>query len=312
MTLTVLFAADPAEWDDYRPHLTAALAEAGIDAVLTNHVDDPATADYIVFSPGGTITDFRPYTRAKAVLNLWAGVERIVGNTTLSQPLARMVDPAMTETMVEYVLGHVLRHHLGMDAHIHGQDGVWRAEMARPLARDRCVTILGFGELGQAVARALIALNFPVRGWSRAPRTVPGVTCFAGEDGIDAALSGAEIVVLLLPRTAETENTLNAARLALLAPGACIINPGRGTLIDDAALIAALDAGRVSHATLDVFRVEPLPMDHPFWAHPKITVTPHIAAQTRPASSSRVIVENIVRGEAGLPFLHLVDRARGY
>jgi glyoxylate/hydroxypyruvate reductase A len=126
------------------------------------------------------------------------------------------------------------------------------------------------------------------------------------------ALAGAEIVVLLLPRTAATENLLGDRRLSLLARGASIINPGRGTLIDDDALLSALDSGQVGHATLDVFRVEPLPANHPFWHHPRVTVTPHIAAQTRPATSSAVIAENIRRGEAGEPFLHLVDRARGY
>ena len=122
----------------------------------------------------------------------------------------------------------------------------------------------------------------------------------------------ADLLILLLPRTAETENLLNADRLALMPEGAVIINPGRGPLIDDDALIAALDAGRIAHATLDVFRVEPLPPDHPFWAHPKVTVTPHIAADTRADSAAKVVAENIRRGEAGEPFLHLVDRARGY
>jgi glyoxylate/hydroxypyruvate reductase A len=154
----------------------------------------------------------------------------------------------------------------------------------------------------------LRALNFPVTGWSRTEK--PG--CLHGEEGLRKALSGAQIVVLLLPKTPETENLLNAERLALLPKGAVILNPGRGALIDDAALLAALDAGHIGHATLDVFRVEPLPADHPFWTHPRVTVTPHIAADTRAYSAARVIAENIRRGEAGEPFLHLVDRARGY
>lgn len=311
--LTILFAADPRDWPAYRPELTAALAEAGLEARLSDRCDDPASVDYIVFSPGGTVEDFTPFTRAKAVLNLWAGVERVVGNPTLTQPLTRMVDPAMTESMTEYVAGNVLRHHLGLDAFINGTPGDWSANaVPTPLASERVVTILGMGELGQAAARALLPFGFRLRGWSRSPREVPGVQGFSGEAGLDAALSGAEIVVLLLPRTAETENTLDARRLALLAKGAVVINPGRGPLIDDAALLAALDAGQLSHATLDVFRVEPLPADHPFWHHPGVTVTPHVAAQTRPATAARVVVENIRRSEAGEPLLHLVDRARGY
>lgn len=312
MAVNVFFAADPADWPDYGPALQRSLDEIGVEARVTNVAPDPAAVDYIVFSPGGTIEDFRPFVNAKAVLNLWAGVERIVGNPTLTQPLARMVDPAMTETMVEYVVGHVLRHHLGMDTHILQQDGVWRHGAIPPLARERPVAILGMGELGQAVARALQALNFPVRGWSRTRRDVPGVACAHGADGLTAVLTGAQIVILLMPNTPETANTLNAARLALLAKGAFIINPGRGPLIDDAALLAALDKGQVGHATLDVFRVEPLPADHPFWRHPGVTVTPHIAAQTRPDTACRVVAENIRRGEAGEPMLYLVDRARGY
>lgn len=312
MPIRILFAADPADWPDYQPALTKALKEAGIDAILSDTAPDPASVDYVVFSPGGTIRDFGPYVNAKAVLNLWAGVERIVGNQTLTQPLCRMVDPSMTETMVEYVVGHVLRHHLGMDEHILHQDGVWRKGAIPPLARERPVAILGMGELGQAVARALLALNFPVRGWSRTLREVPGVATDHGAEGLARVLSGAQVVVLLMPNTPDTANTLNAERLALLAPGAFVINPGRGPLIDDEALLAALDSGRLAHATLDVFRVEPLPPDHPFWHHPKVTVTPHIAAQTRPDTASQVVVENIRRAEAGEPLLHVVDRKRGY
>ncbi|MCX7644429.1 MAG: glyoxylate/hydroxypyruvate reductase A [Rhodobacteraceae bacterium] len=310
---TVLFAADPALRDAYLPHLAEAFAEAGVAARLVCTAD-PAEVDYIVFSPGGTIEDFSPFCRARAVLNLWAGVENIVGNPTLTQTLCRMVDPAMTESMVEWVAAHVLRHHLGTDEHVLHQDGIWRHDATRmpKLARERPITILGFGELGQACARALIALNFPVTGWSRRPASLPGARCLAGPEGLDEALRGAEGVVLLLPKTPQTENVLDARRLALLARGAFVINPGRGALIDDAALLAALDSGQVGHATLDVFRQEPLPPGHPFWAHPKVTVTPHIAAFTRPATAARVIAENVRRGEAGEPLLHVVDRRAGY
>ena len=155
-------------------------------------------------------------------------------------------------------------------------------------------------------------MGFPVTGWSRSAKDVPGIRCLYGDDGLVAALTGAEIVILLLPQTPETENILNAESLNLLAPGAFVINPGRGPLIDDAALIAALDSGQVAHATLDVFRTEPLPKDHPYWAHPKVTVTPHIASTTRPETASRIIAENIKRGETGQPFLNVVDRSLGY
>jgi glyoxylate/hydroxypyruvate reductase A len=310
MTLTVLFAATPALWEEFGTPLTRAFAEAGLDAHLTQDAA-PEAVDYIVYAPSSPLQDFTPFTRCKAVLSLWAGVERIVGNATLTQPLCRMVDPGLTEGMVEWVVGHALRHHLGMDRHIVNPGHVWDPTCP-PLARERPVAMLGMGALGTACAQALAALNFPVTGWSRTPKTVPGIPCLHGEEGLRQALSPARIVVTLMPKTPETENLLNAERLSWLPDGAVILNPGRGALIDDTALLAALDVGKVGHATLDVFRVEPLPADHPYWTHPRVTVTPHIAADTRPASASRVVAENIRRGEAGEPFLNRVDRARGY
>jgi glyoxylate/hydroxypyruvate reductase A len=308
--LTVLFAAGPERWPTYRDHLPRAIAEAGVEARVVLEAD-PATVDYIVFAPSGPIADFRPFTRARAVLNLWAGVENITGNTTLDIPLARMVDPALTEGMVEYVTGHVLRHHLGMDRYIHGLNGSWPTDTP-PLARDRTVAMLGLGALGRAAAEALVALRFRVVGWSRRPKDVPGVHCRSGDAGLEETLAEAEIAVLLLPLTQDTENLLDARRLAVMPKGAVIVNPGRGALIDDDALLAALDRGHIGHATLDVFRIEPLPPGHAFWTHPGVTVTPHIAADTRASSASRVIAENIRRGEAGEPLLHLVDRGAGY
>ena len=308
--LNILFAARPARFPDYAGPLRTALANAGIDAHLAMDIA-PEEVDYIVYAPNSVVQDFAPFTRCKAVLSLWAGVEGVVGNTTLKLPLARMVDHGLTQGLIEWVAGHTLRHHLGMDLHIHGQDGIWR-DYAPPLARDRKVTILGLGALGAACAGALRDLGFRVTGWSRSPKDVPGIRCLNGEAGLAEALTGAEGLVLLLPATPATDNLINAERLALLAPGAFVINPGRGPLIDDAALLAALDTGQIGHATLDVFRKEPLAKDHPYWAHPNVTVTPHIASETRPVTASEVIVENIRRGEAGEPLLRLVDRARGY
>jgi len=308
--LNILFSAPEGRFAQYLAPLTAALEAAGLDAALReDHA--PEETDYIVFAPGGPVSDFRPYLRTRAVLGLWAGVESIVTNETLTQPLTRMVDEGLTQGMVEYVTGHVLRHHLGMDRHILNPGQTWDATPP-PLAQDRRVAMLGLGALGSASAEALARLGFDVTGWSRSPRDVPGVTCLAGPDGLGAALDGAEIVVLLLPLTAETENVMDAAAFARLAPGAMLINPGRGPLIDDGALWEALATGQLSHATLDVFRQEPLPQDHRFWAHPHITITPHIASETRPRTASRCIAENIRRAEAGEELLHLVDRARGY
>ena len=309
--LTVLFSAQAELWDSYRPALTAAFAEAGLEAELVQAAA-PELVDYIVFAPNGPVSDFGPYTRAKAALGLWAGVEQIVDNPTLRMPLCRMVDQGLRDGMREWVAGQVLRHHLGLDGIIAPpKPGLWVPEFP-PLARDRHVGILGLGELGAACAETLLGLGFPLSGWSRRPKALPGVDCLHGEDGLRRLLARSDILVLLLPLTTETENLLNADTLARLPKGAVILNPGRGALIDDAALLEALDSGHIAHATLDVFRIEPLPAEHPFWAHPRVTVSPHIASSTRPETAARVIAENIRRGEVGAPFLHLVDKTQGY
>lgn len=306
----ILFSAPDKDWLNYEAALRAAFTEAGLDVHLARSM--PADeVDYIIFAPSGPVADFTPFTRCKAVMGLWAGVETVVGNTTLTQPLVRMVDNGLTRGMVEWVCGHVLRHHLGMDRHIMGQNGVWQPDLP-PLAAERTVSVFGIGALGAACAQALAGLGFQVTGWSRRAKSLPGITCLSGDDGLAQALGSAQIAVLLLPLTAMTENMMNAQRLALMPQGAVIINPGRGPLIDDTALLAALETGQIAHATLDVFRTEPLPADHPFWAHPRVTVTPHIAAATRATTAAKVIANNICRNEAGHDMHHRVDRTAGY
>ncbi|MBY6160680.1 glyoxylate/hydroxypyruvate reductase A [Mameliella alba] len=307
----ILFAARTERWDEYETPLRTALDATGMGYTLATELP-PEEVDYMVYAPNSEVQDFAPYTRLKAVLNLWAGVEGITGNQTLTVPLTRMVDEAgLTQGMVEWVTGHTLRHHLRMDEHIVNPGRTWDPTPP-PLSADRPVTILGMGALGQACANALTALGFPVTGWSRSPKSLPGVTCLSGENGLREALNGAQIVILLLPDTPATQNLIDAEALAMTAPGAFLINPGRGPLIDDDALIAALDSGQIAHATLDVFRIEPLPQDHPFWSHPGVTVTPHIASTTRPDTAAQVIADNICRAEAGEPLLHQVDRSAGY
>ncbi|MDM8168541.1 glyoxylate/hydroxypyruvate reductase A [Roseovarius sp.] len=310
MTLNVLFAARPERWESYEPILKSEFARQGLDVALsTDH--PPETVDYIIYAPNGPVQDFTAYTRCKAVMNLWAGVEQIVGNETLTQPLTRMVEEGLTGGMAEWVTGHTLRYHLEMDLDLARKPGDW-SQHNPPLARDRPVTILGLGQLGQAAGQMLAGIGFPVTGWSRTQKDIEGITCLSGDEGLIEALKTAQVLVLLLPDTPATTNIINPESLALLPKGAVILNPGRGPLIDDDALLAALDLGQVAHATLDVFRTEPLPEDHPYWHHPKVTVTPHIAAETRPATAARVVAENIRRGEAGEPFLYLVDRDQGY
>ena len=310
MTIKILFSANEENWKRYKAPLQDALDDKSLDYELGTTIT-PSEVDYIIYAPSSPLQDFSPYTKLKAVLNLWAGVEGVTNNKTLKVPLARMVDSGLTDGMVEWVTGHTLRHHLGIDKHIHGQDGIWRSYVP-PLAKDRVITILGLGTLGTACGIALKRLGFNVRGWSRREKRVDGIQCFYGDEQIDSSLMDADIVVLLLPDTPLTQNILNKHTLNLLKRGAFVLNPGRGPLIDDDALLAALDSGQIEHATLDVFRIEPLPQNHQYWSNNKVTVIPHKASETRPKTASQVIAMNIGRAENGQELLYLVDRENGY
>ena len=310
MTIKILFSANEENWRRYKAPLQDALDDKSLDYELGITIT-PSEVDYIIYAPSSPLQDFSPYTKLKAVLNLWAGVEGVTNNKTLNVPLARMVDSGLTDGMVEWVTGHTLRHHLGIDKHIHGQDGIWRSYVP-PLAKDRIITILGLGTLGTACGIALKRLGFNVRGWSRREKRVDGILCFYGDDQIDSSLLDADIVVLLLPDTPLTQNILNQHTLNLLKRGAFVLNPGRGPLIDDDALLAALETGQIEHATLDVFRIEPLPQNHQYWSNNKVTVIPHKASETRPKTASQVIAMNIERAENGQELLYLVDRENGY
>ena len=310
MTIKILFSANEENWKRYKAPLQDALDDKSLDYELGTTIT-PSEVDFIIYAPSSSLQDFSPYTNLKAVLNLWAGVEGVTNNKTLKVPLARMVDSGLTDGMVEWVTGHTLRHHLGIDKHIHGQDGIWRSYVP-PLAKDRVITILGLGTLGTACGIALKRLGFNVRGWSRREKRVDGIQCFYGDEQIDSSLMDADIVVLLLPDTPLTQNILNKHTLNLLKRGAFVLNPGRGPLIDDDALLAALETGQIEHATLDVFRIEPLPKNHQYWSNNKVTVIPHKASETRPKTASQVIAMNIERAENGQELLYLVDRENGY
>ena len=309
--INILFAAVTERWDQYKQPLKKELDLTGLEYKLSEQLP-PSEVDYIIYAPNSSIKDFSVFTNLKAVLNLWAGVEDVVNNKTLKVPLARMVDEGLTQGMKEWVLGHVMRYHLGIDLHIFGQDGQWRDWSAPPLASQRKVTILGLGALGAECANALAKVGFNVRGWSLTEKSISNVICHHGFKGLEKSLFGSEIVILLLPSTAATENIINTKTISYLSKNAVIINPGRGTLIDETALLKSLDDGKLAHATLDVFRQEPLPADHRFWQHPKITVTPHIASETRPKTASQVIATNIDRFEKGKPLLYQVNFEAGY
>jgi len=312
----VLYAGHDHERDVYLAELTRAAADQGVRIDLRGGPDavDPSEVDYLIFEKGGPVDDFTPFTGLKAILNLWAGVERVVTIPSLPPgvPLVRMVERGLTWGMTDYVVGHVTRHHLGLDRYVLKERPLTWFDADRPLPDGRTVGVLGLGRLGRDAAEMLARLRFSVLGWSRTPNEAEGVACLHGPDGLREVLSKAEILVILLPLTAETRGLLNAEMLALLPKGAAIVNPGRGPILQEVALLAALDSGAISHATLDVFDHEPLPAGHPYLGHPKVTVTPHIASATRPETAAESLVAQIARGERGLPFENVVDRALGY
>jgi len=289
-------------------------AIAGMDVAIAPPGTPPGEIDYLVYNIDGGLTDFTPYTRLRAILNTWAGIEAVIGRLhwPADVPFCRMVEPGLTRGMAEYFTVHVLRYHWDIDRAIaESMAGHWVKRLPGLFA-ERTVGILGLGALGQATAAMLGGLGFRLTGWSRGPKALAGIDCHHGPDGLATVLGKSEILVVILPLTAGTGNILNARTLALLPRGACIVNAGRGALIDDDALFEALASGQVGHATLDVFRTEPLPGDHGFWHHPRVTVTPHIAAETRHATAAGVIADQIARDMAGENLLHVVDPARGY
>ncbi|MEM7239157.1 MAG: glyoxylate/hydroxypyruvate reductase A [Pseudomonadota bacterium] len=311
----VLFSGNPEKRPLYEPELTRAAAEAGLEIALSIRPEDvrPEEVDYLIFDGDGPVKNFGPFTRLKGVLNLWAGVEAVLRcEPPLDLPLVRMVERGLSEGMRDYVVGHVLRHHLDIDRYIGGEPiAAWELTFP-PLARNRTVGVLGAGVLGAECASHLARHGFRTLGWSRSQKSIEGVTCLCGSDGLDRIIRESEILVLLLPNTPDTHRILNAERLAEMPRGSCIVNAGRGSLIDHDALLDALDRDHIRHATMDVFDIEPLPVDHRYWTHPRVTVTPHIASVTRPDTASDSIMAQIKRRENGLPFENIVDRNRGY
>lgn len=250
----------------------------------------------------------------RAVLSLGAGVNHILDDPALPAhvPVARIVDPSLAAGMAEYASLAVLRYHRNFDVYERLQRERHWKRLPIPVAARRRVGVLGLGEIGMACARAILALGFPVAGWSRTPKSLDGIASHAGPDGLARFLAATDILVCVLPLTAETRGLINRTTLAALPRGAFVINIARGAHVVEADLIAALDSGHIAGATLDVFADEPLPRDHPFWTHPQVTVTPHIAALTNPATAAEGVADNLRRLAEGRPLLHLVDRARGY
>lgn len=267
----------------------------------------------------------------RLVQSLWAGVERLLADETLPQevPVARMVDPAMTRAMAETALWATLALHRGFFGYARQQQaGQWQQHPQR--RADECaVLVLGFGEMGRAVALQLAACGYAVTAWAARPRdpqpdslpaapgsipgSIPGsVRLVSGPQALGPALAQAQVLVNLLPLTPATRGLIDARLLGALPRGAALVNLARGGHVVEGDLLAALDSGHLAHAVLDVFAVEPLPAVHRFWHHPAVTVLPHVAALTDLRSAASVVAENLGRLAAGRPLAHLVDRQRGY
>ena len=249
-----------------------------------------------------------------ALFVLGAGVERFLADATIPPrvQIVKMAEPGLTQAMEHYVLWQVLNHHRRFwELEIAQREARW-IDQTYPAPWERKVGVMGLGTLGEAVARRLKSFGFDTRGWSRSAKSIEGVTVTTGAERIDAFLDGLEILVCLLPLTPETRGVLNADVFRHLAPGAGLINVGRGAQLNEADLLTALDSGRLTAASLDVFAVEPLPVAHPFWCHPRIFMTPHLAADVDPESSALAIKRQIDRFEAGQGLEHVADRMRGY
>ena len=254
------------------------------------------------------------FPNLKLIASLGMGVDHIFLDPELPEgvPVVRIVDPDMVDQMCEYVLFAVLDHYRFFGTYRRSQRaGEWK-QMRPPPAERRRVGILGLGAIGAGAAARLTALGFDVAGWSRTPKTLAGVESFHGPDGFTPFLARSGIVVCLLPLTPETEGILDETAFAAMPEGGFVVNAARGGHLVEADLLASLDSGHLAGAALDVFATEPLPAGHPFWGHPKVRVTPHIAGLTRPETASRQIAENIRRLRAGEKLANLVDRERGY
>ncbi len=289
----------------------------GQDVRLWPDIGDPAAVRYAaVWKPPPGVLAALP--NLQAIFNLGAGVDALMADPSLPDvPILRIVDTDLTQRMTEYVVLHVLLHHRRQRAYDAQQrERIWRP-IWQPAASEVRVGVMGLGVLGRDAAEVLARIGFRVAGWSRTPKPVPGIETFAGADDLDAFLARTDILVCLLPLTSETRGILNRGLFAKLARdgalnGPFLVNAGRGGLQIEADVVEALDAGVLQGATLDVFETEPLPASSPLWSHPRVLITPHVAADSDPRRLVRNVLRQIERHESGLAFEHVVDRVKGY
>ena len=274
-----------------------------------------APADYaVVWAPPQQFFDEQP--ELKGIFNIGAGVDALMKlRLPAGVPVVRLDDAGMSVQMAEFVCHAVIRHFRefdGYEADI--AEGKWSYRKPR-LRTDYPIGVMGLGVLGERVSRALAQFDFPVNGWSRSPKAIEGVQCFSGDaggQGFQDFLAASRILVCLLPLTSETRGIMNLDTLSRLRPGGYVINVARGSHLVDGDLITLIDNGHLAGATLDVFHTEPLPADHPFWKHPKITVTPHTSARTLREESIAQIAGKVRAVERGERVAGIVDPLRGY
>lgn len=250
----------------------------------------------------------------KLIASLGAGVDHLLRDTLLPKgvPVTRFVDDDLTAMMTEYAVLHVLGCHRRLPEYLDLQRRLEWRELPQPLARERRVGVMGLGVLGGAAARKLAEFGFAVAGYSRSPKSLPGIETFHGKDGLKRFLAQSDILLCLLPLTPETEGILNRETLGALPKGAALVNLGRGAHLVEEDLVPLLDSGQLSAAVLDVFRKEPLSLESPFWRHPRVIVTPHVASITNPESGARKVIANLERVRKGLPPQDQVDPSVGY
>lgn len=274
-----------------------------------------APADYaVVWAPPQQFFDEQP--KLKGIFNIGAGVDALMKlRLPAGVPVVRLDDAGMSVQMAEFVCHAVIRHFRELDGYEADiAEGKWSYRKPR-LRTDYPVGVMGLGVLGERVGRALAQFDFPVNGWSRSPKTIEGVRCFSGDaggQGFQDFLAASRILVCLLPLTSETRGIMNLDTLSRLRPGGYVINVARGSHLVDGDLITLIDNGHLAGATLDVFHTEPLPADHPFWKHPKVTVTPHTSARTLREESIAQIAGKVRAVERGERVAGIVDPLRGY
>ena len=301
---------------DLRGYLAQEMAKLDGKVTFVDHLDgsDPADVQMAIgWHPPADAFDH--YPNLKAVCSIAAGADSLLHCPSMRDgiDIVRVVEPAQAEMMSGFVAWHAISHQRQMGVYQQQQrDKVWRRQPQRSAA-DVPVGILGYGAMGARVASDLATLGFPVKVWSRTAKpTTSGVLGFSGADGLDRMLDDTEVLVNLLPLTTETRGILSASLFAKLRRGAYLIHVGRGPHMVDADVFAALDSGQLSGAAIDVFPVEPLPADSPFWTHPKIVLTPHDACDASMTAIGKTIRATAESVQAGAKPRDTVDRARGY